>query len=674
MQALAALSDNVLVSGANDGSVCVWVRCADGRAFRNAFTSLGDHTNMLRAVLALPPCGLCPEGGFATACLDKLVRVFSYSPASHAVACVATLAGHQGGVDSLALTSLGQLVSGGRDGQARVWDLATGAALQVLANHENKVVVCGLAGGAIATGSAGRKNEAGQHVDYKLRLWKCAPGAGGAPPSWSLERTISDHEQAIQDLDAMPGGEGFLSASNDGTVRVRDAAGAPLERISTPPNAEGAPTAVYRARLLPASMWIAGCCEDNSVRLWCTDTLPAPADQLALPGTPWAVVGLSNGDVAVGCTHAASGRVGHVYLFTQDPARAAPEGEAAAFAADCVPPPRSEGAGGGGGGGGGGALQKVHIAGPYDARHATPSGATAVGGYGFFRQADGGIFVCTWTGAGWDDVGVAEGREGDDGVAGGGGGGGGFDFSQVVEMETRSGVAKVPLRWNDGDDLDLVAEAFCKENGVAGSNVGQVRTFMVNTMAQRGLPPGGRRQKEAEAAAAAAAASRPPTLAARLGLTLIPSSIYVDATAVDWKKVRARASSLLCFVCVGVGVARAPWASQCVSTAQPPSPPHTLHTGTAHTHTTSPSSPSPSPGSCCKSCQSSMPAWPALGAWRARQRRRPGCATLPPRWQTRPATTPPGSPPLPLRPCAPRCCPPGPCPTSSQPWTMCAWQ
>jgi hypothetical protein len=82
-------------------------------------------------------------------------------------------------------------------------------------------------------------------------------------------------------------------------VRVRDAAGAPLERISTPLNAEGAPTAVYRARMLPASMWVAGCCEDNTLRLWCTETLPAPADQLALPGTPWAVVGLGNGGAIV---------------------------------------------------------------------------------------------------------------------------------------------------------------------------------------------------------------------------------------------------------------------------------------------------------------------------------------------------------------------------------------
>ena len=599
VQALTALSDNVLVSGANDGSVCVWVRGADGRTFANAYTSLAEHTNMLRAIQALPPCGLCPEGGFATGCLDKMVRVFSYSPASHAVACVATLAGHQGGVDSLALTSLGQLLSGGRDGQARVWDLATGAALQVLANHENKTVVCGLAGGAIATGSAGRKSDAGLHVDYKLRLWRCTGGSGGVAPSWALERTISDHEQAIQDLDAMPGGEGFLSASNDGTVRVRDAAGAPLERISAPLNAEGAPTAVYRARMLPASMWVAGCCEDNTLRLWCTETLPAPADQLALPGTPWAVVGLGNGDIAVGCTHAASGRVGHVYLFTQDAARAAPEAEVAAFAVDCTPPARGEGGSGGsgGGGGGGGGAQKVHITASYDARLTAPPGDTKVGGYGFFRQADGGIFVCTWNGGGWEDLGTVEGMEGDDAAGGGGGGGGGFDFSQSVEMELRSGVSKVPLQWNDGDDLDDVAEAFCKLHAVPGGSVAQVRAFMVNTMAQRGLPPGGRKQREAEAAAAAAAAARPPSLAERLGLTLIPSRVYVDTTAVDWKKVRAPGRSAL----RARARAHTHLCAPCCTLTPPPLP--------------TPRRPRP-PRSCCPSSLSSTPAWRARGACR----------------------------------------------------------
>ena len=649
VQALAALSDNVLVSGANDGTVCVWARGSDGRSFANVHLSVSDHAGMIRAVFALPACGLCPEGGFATGCLDKLVRVFTYSPSTHAVACVATLAGHTGGVDSLGLTSQGHLLSGGRDGQARVWDLATGACLQAMAGHENSVRVCGLVGGAIVTSSTGRKSEEGLHVDYKLRLWKCTSGVGGKP-AWALERTIEDHTQAIQDLGGMPGGEGFVSSGNDGTLRVRDAQGNPLQCITVPPTPTGEPVYVYKGRLLPATMWLAGCCEDSMLRLWCMDTLPATADAIALPGTPWGVVGLGNGDIAVSCTHAASGTIGHVYIFTQDAARGASQAELATFAADLVPPARSSEGSSSSSSSSSGA-QKVHISGPYSARQSTPPGATALGGYGFFRMPSGGIWVSTWSGTAWDDVGEAQGLEGDDGWAGGGGGGdsGGFDYSQNVEIELQSGMAKVPLRWNDGDDLDDVAEAFCKANGVPMRNSGQVRTFMVQTMAQQGVGPGGRK-KEAEAlAAAAAAAARPPTLAARLGLTLIPSMAYVETSAVDWKKVSA-------CVCGGGG-------HTAHTRPAPPTPPPC-------SHSPSPPPPSLSP-SFWPSSLSSMPQWAQLAAALSLQRRRPGCGMLLPPWRTPPATTPPGSPQPPWQRSMPRCCT-GPCPTCSLPWTFCA--
>jgi len=353
VQALCSLNDNVLVSGANDNSMAVWVRCENGREFTCKYLSLEHHQGMLRALVAVPPCGLCPQGGFASGCLDKQVRLFSYNPATHEVNLVKTLSGHQGGVDSLAVhPTLGYLLSGGRDGQARVWELSGGSCLQVLGDHENTTRVCGLVDGGIATGSAGRKDERGQHVDYKLRLWALTTTTTGPPHAWALKKTLTDHEQAIQDLDAMPGGVAFLSSSNDGTVRVRSAGdGAPLERMSTPLGPEGAPLAVYRGRLLP-NMWVAGCCEDNRVRLWAMEALPGTVGEVLLPGTPWAVKGLDNGDIVIACTHAASGRKGHVYVFTCQPERYASAEEMSAFEADMLPPPKDEGGGGGGGGGG----------------------------------------------------------------------------------------------------------------------------------------------------------------------------------------------------------------------------------------------------------------------------------------------------------------------------------
>ncbi len=309
MYALAVLDSDVIVSGAGDGSLCVWVRLPESpRTFAALHELRVEHDGAaLRALVALPACGACPTGGFASGALDGVVRLFSFNPATRAVALARTLVGHTGGVDSLSVAEGGQvLFSGSRDGSARAWSLATGDCVQTLGGHENKVVVCALAGGGLATGSAGRKNERDQHVDYRLRVW--ARGAGAAA-QWALQRVVEDHEQAIQDLDVMPGGEVFISSSNDGTVRLRLAAdGAAFDTLATPVGAEGKAIPVYRGKVLPNS-WVAACCDDNVVRMWDPEGGSAVADEVLLPGNPWAVRGLSNGDVVMGCTHVGSGKV-----------------------------------------------------------------------------------------------------------------------------------------------------------------------------------------------------------------------------------------------------------------------------------------------------------------------------------------------------------------------------
>ena len=309
VQALTALSDDVLVSGANDGTLVVWQRLPNGREFSSLHMSGG--IGMVRAILPLPRCGLLPTGGFATASLDKLVRLFSFDTASRSTALVSTLSGHAGGVDALSLSAQGHLLSAGREGAVRVWDLSTGACVQVMGDHENACRVLGLANGNIVTGSAGRRNELDQHVDFKLRLWRAEPPfVPGAPSAvatkWVLERVVVDHEQAIQDLDAFPDGAFFISASNDGTVKARQVGDLnPIAAVDAGMDAEGKPVSVFRARIMPNAC-IVGACEDNAVRVWNTDSL---VDTIPLPGTAWALRPLSNGDLAVACTQAGSGRV-----------------------------------------------------------------------------------------------------------------------------------------------------------------------------------------------------------------------------------------------------------------------------------------------------------------------------------------------------------------------------
>lgn len=78
---------------------------------------------------------------------------------------VRQLDGHEKGVISLSFAADGSLVSGSKDGTARVWSLGTPggeARLEAtLKGHENGVCVLGLPNGDIATGSTGQKVPAG---------------------------------------------------------------------------------------------------------------------------------------------------------------------------------------------------------------------------------------------------------------------------------------------------------------------------------------------------------------------------------------------------------------------------------------------------------------------------------------------------------------------------------
>ena len=528
VQALTALGDDLLVSGANDGTLAVWARLPDGRAFSSAHVSIGEHTGMLRALVPVPPCALAPHGGFASGCLDKVVRVYAWDAVARTAALAASLAGHAGGVDSLSVrTPPGgappQLLSAARDGTVRVWSLADGKCAALLEGHENSTRVLALADGRIATGSAGRRNDAGAHVDFRVRLW-----AADAAGRWAIVKALDDHDQALQDLDGL-GPSIFLSASNDGTVKARGEDGEPFETITMPPGADARPVAVFRARALPNGH-IAAACEDNAVRLYDPEATAAPEDTIPLPGTPWAVRGLANGDIAVGCTQAGSGARGHVYVFTRDPARFASQDEVARYTRDCVPPKKpSEGGGGGGGGGGGsGANGAIKISGAYEER-AAHRGASD-GAYGFFRKG-GAVMVCAWSAAAgtWEDVGEMQDSEADavmEADGSGGGGGGAWDYTHTVTLDAPSGGSRsLQLCWNEGDDIMNVAKAFIDKHSLGDDSYEEVRNFCIQVQADSGNAV---RARKAAAGKAAIGGS----------FAHLPTKAFVENAAVDWKKVR----------------------------------------------------------------------------------------------------------------------------------------
>ena len=251
VQAVAALSDDIIVSGGDDHQVFIWQRDGPGARTFHAACQIADHQHNVRAIMPLPPSALLPTGGFVTGCLDKSVRIYSVqaTPTSVSATLVKTLTGHLSGVISLSLTSLGQLVSGGWEGHVRVWDLTTGKC-QVLEGHENGTCVVGLPNGDIAVGSTGRKSADNKHVDYKLRIWKMS--GHGDQRAYSIASVIEDHRQAVRDVALLPGGAGFVSVGNDGCVIVRDLAGKQLTSFTNPASSEDKPFSAFRVAVLPS--------------------------------------------------------------------------------------------------------------------------------------------------------------------------------------------------------------------------------------------------------------------------------------------------------------------------------------------------------------------------------------------------------------------------------------
>lgn len=277
VQAVAALSDDLIVSGGDDSQVFVWHREGPGAKTFMAVAQIDDHKKAVRAIFPLPPCTGLPTGGFATGSLDNNVRLYSVETSPDGgvrVALVRTLEGHMRGVISLSLTSLGELVSGGWEGHVRVWDIASGACRFTLEGHENGTCVVGLPNGDIATGSTGRKSEDNRHVDYKLRLWRMS-GSGNLR-GYSLYKTIEDHEQAVRDVALLPDAQGWVSVGNDGSVRVRNLDGSVRSTFVNPVSAEGKPHSAFRvcvARALggagphAAGPFVVTANEDDTVRV-----------------------------------------------------------------------------------------------------------------------------------------------------------------------------------------------------------------------------------------------------------------------------------------------------------------------------------------------------------------------------------------------------------------------
>ncbi len=315
VRCVCALDDqgNRLVTGGQDSLAKVWERvdggldCSDFFEVKRVLSGANHWVVSACAVGAGSVSPLCPLGRIVTGSLDKMVRIYGEEGDSP----VSVLSGHEGGVISLGWTTCGRLLSGSWDGTCKIWDVKSGkggVCVATLSGHFNGVCVLGLPNGYIATGSTGRQ-DGSSIVDCDIRIWDA---------SGSLIRTSKDHNGPVRSLGLVTD-VGFVSGSNDGTLRLWSFDGDALQIMPHPNRGDGGGKGSVGPFILSVCTLPGGDVvsvdETGACIVWKSNTA---AQILQHPEGLWCVAALPNGDFATACQD-------HVVrIWSEEPSRAAP--------------------------------------------------------------------------------------------------------------------------------------------------------------------------------------------------------------------------------------------------------------------------------------------------------------------------------------------------------------
>lgn len=236
------------------------------------------------------PDGLVVSGGKDTIIEAKSPKS---TPTDHADRL---LIGHAHNVCTLDVSPEGKyLVSGGWDGQARVWNLSTWETEFTLGGHEGMSVwaVVALNETTVVTGCA----------DKSIRFFDLTKASGGEVMPASTIQT-PEVVRALCSLPNHPSGASIASASNDGTIRLWKLNGQQVAELN------GHESFVYSLATLPTGE-IVSSGEDRTVRVWkgltCVQTITHPAISVwtvgVNPETGNIVTGASDGVARIFTRH-----------------------------------------------------------------------------------------------------------------------------------------------------------------------------------------------------------------------------------------------------------------------------------------------------------------------------------------------------------------------------------
>ena len=233
-----------------------------------------------------------------TGCMDNTIQVFNFKYQK-----IIQLEGHMKGVISLTLDG-DLLISGSWDGCARVWDLKTFECIRMFEGHENGVNVLALGEGKLITTSTGEAIN-NKPCNFRIRIWDLHEGT-------LLHDPIDDHEASIRCI-AKVNNFGFITCSNDGTVKLYTYEGDLVDSMSHPPQEDGSnPFVMGVAVISHSDMEFVSVGEDGSAVVWKNCSLE---QSIPHPCGLWCACVLPNGDFLTG------GHDGNIRIFSKDSTR-----------------------------------------------------------------------------------------------------------------------------------------------------------------------------------------------------------------------------------------------------------------------------------------------------------------------------------------------------------------
>ncbi|KAI9163730.1 Ubiquitin homeostasis protein lub1 [Paramyrothecium foliicola] len=308
VRAVSFPSPETVLSASRDCSVRIWRRAQTSpTSFEGSILSRGSE--YVNSLTFFPPTQDHPHGLVISGGKDTIIEVKSpqLQSSDHAERL---LIGHAHNVCTLHVAPSGKfLVSGGWDGQARVWDLQKWETELMLGGHEGLAVwaVVALDDNTVVTGCA----------DKSIRVFDLRQSTAGEAMPQSTIYTPDVVRALCTVSKGHPSGADIASASNDGTIRLWKLNGQQVGEL------HGHESFVYCLAGLPSGELVSSG-EDRTVRIWsgseCVQTITHPAISV------WTVaVNPETGDIVTGASD------GVARVFTRQPDRFADKESLAQF-------------------------------------------------------------------------------------------------------------------------------------------------------------------------------------------------------------------------------------------------------------------------------------------------------------------------------------------------------